>query len=239
MNVVCPSPFLRPFFFKSISDPVIPIAMKRTTSVASTTTTAAQSGNRKAAAPASASGKTVPGAAATTGHARSQPATATGTGPRPGSRRSGSGHDASSSCGSAAASVVPLSSDPPVSFIVNGRAQQCAVRSTLLIDYLHALPTSAGGSDNGGAGLQGTKLGCGQGGCGACTVNIVDDNGNAIAVNSCLKPVGLLQGKKVHITHTAALATRHAEPTEQRISRAALKSSPQCSVCAAPHGNIG
>ena len=228
--------------------------MKRTTSVASTTTTAAQSGNRKAAAPApaSAAGKTVPGAAAaTTGHARSQqsqtPATGTVTvtGPRPVSRRSVSVHAASSSssCGSAAASVVPLSSAPPVSFLVNGRAQQCAVRSTLLIDYLHALPTSqAGGSDHGGAGLQGTKLGCGQGGCGACTVNIVDDSGNAVAVNSCLKPVGLLQGKKVHTTHTAAPASdtpRRAEPTDQRRSRAALKSSPQCSVCAAPHGNIG
>ena len=35
-------------------------------------------------------------------------------------------------------------------------------------------------------GLVGTQRACGQGGCGACTVHIVDDRGKATPVNACL-----------------------------------------------------
>ena len=41
-------------------------------------------------------------------------------------------------------------------------------------------------------GLTGTKFGCGEGLCGACTVHI-----DGIAQRSCITPVGDVQGKKV------------------------------------------
>jgi hypothetical protein len=78
--------------------------------------------------------------------------------------------------------------DPPVSFILNQQpVTTSAPRSTLLIDWLHSNK------------LVGTKLGCGQGGCGACTVNVTfpDQPGVVRAVNSCLKPIGLLDGVNV------------------------------------------
>jgi aerobic-type carbon monoxide dehydrogenase small subunit (CoxS/CutS family) len=85
--------------------------------------------------------------------------------------------------------------DSPVQFTINAQSYTCADRSTLLIDFLHASPDSAVAP---GAGLHGTKLACGQGGCGACTVNVRDTQaGEWIAVNSCLKPVGLLDGRDV------------------------------------------
>src|SRR5881392_3053646 len=49
--------------------------------------------------------------------------------------------------------------------------------------------------------LTGTKEGCADGDCGACTVALVErDDGAAAryrAVNSCLLPVGLLPGRDV------------------------------------------
>ncbi|MCX7556267.1 FAD binding domain-containing protein [Xanthomonadaceae bacterium JHOS43] len=49
--------------------------------------------------------------------------------------------------------------------------------------------------------LTGTKEGCGDGDCGACTVVLVESNGangsRFVAVNSCLLPVGVLPGREV------------------------------------------
>lgn len=49
--------------------------------------------------------------------------------------------------------------------------------------------------------LTGTKEGCGDGDCGACTVVMVEADGagrsHFVAVNSCLVPVGLLPGREV------------------------------------------
>jgi len=38
-------------------------------------------------------------------------------------------------------------------------------------------------------GLKGTKLGCEEGGCGACTVVLTKSNGEIVSVNSCLRPL--------------------------------------------------
>lgn len=38
-------------------------------------------------------------------------------------------------------------------------------------------------------GLKGTKLGCEEGGCGACTVVLTKSDGEIVSVNSCLRPL--------------------------------------------------
>jgi len=38
-------------------------------------------------------------------------------------------------------------------------------------------------------GLKGTKLGCEEGGCGACTVVLTRSDGEIISINSCLRPL--------------------------------------------------
>src|SRR3954462_11193714 len=52
-----------------------------------------------------------------------------------------------------------------------------------------------------GSGLTGTKEGCAEGDCGACSVAIVDRDANGQpafrAVNSCLMPICLLAGREV------------------------------------------
>ena len=69
-----------------------------------------------------------------------------------------------------------------ISFVVNGMTVVAAVGpSDRLIDVLRT-----------GIGLTGTKEGCGEGECGACTV-LVDGR----AVNSCLYPGLEVEGKEV------------------------------------------
>lgn len=71
---------------------------------------------------------------------------------------------------------------PPVSFTLNGKPRRVeASPETLLITVLREL-----------LGLTGTKLGCGQGACGSCTV-LVDGQ----AVRSCATPLSAVRGKRV------------------------------------------
>ena len=51
-----------------------------------------------------------------------------------------------------------------------------------------------------GNGLTGTKLGCGEGGCGACTVMVSSWEGDHIlhrSINACLCPVYAVEGMHV------------------------------------------
>lgn len=80
--------------------------------------------------------------------------------------------------------------DAPFIVTINGTQYAPTDRSQLLVDFLHSSAV----------GLPGTKLACGQGGCGACTVNVVfsgSDPNNVRAVNSCMRPMGLLEGASV------------------------------------------
>lgn len=68
--------------------------------------------------------------------------------------------------------------------------------------------------------LQGTKFGCGQGLCGACTVHL-----NGQAIRSCITPVESIQGQ--HITTIEGLSTK-THPVQQ----AWIKNNvPQCGYC--------
>src|ERR1051326_4919923 len=78
-----------------------------------------------------------------------------------------------------------------IEFTLNGRLVQVAGLSlnTTLLEYLR------------NSGFTGSKEGCAEGDCGACSVAIIerDTNGNPTyrAVNSCLMPICLLAGREV------------------------------------------
>ncbi|KAL4971527.1 Molybdopterin-binding domain of aldehyde dehydrogenase-domain-containing protein [Aspergillus desertorum] len=80
-------------------------------------------------------------------------------------------------------------------------------------------------------GLKGTKLGCGEGGCGACTVVLqTRQHGKKIshlAVNACLYPLIGVSGKHV-ITIEGLGTVDHPHPLQERIAK--LHGS-QCGFC--------
>src|SRR6476620_8047969 len=83
--------------------------------------------------------------------------------------------------------------------------------AVLLTEYLH------------GVGLTGTKVGCGQGGCGACTVMLShrDPEGGAAihrAINSCLRPICSLDGMMVTTTEGIGDVRRGMDPVQHRIA---------------------
>lgn len=91
----------------------------------------------------------------------------------------------------------------------------------LLVDYLHSV------------GLTGTKVGCGQGGCGACTVMISHRDpatGSPIhrAVNACLRPLCAVDGMTVTTTEGIGNVREQLDPTQYGI---AANNGTQCGYC--------
>ena len=83
-----------------------------------------------------------------------------------------------------------------------------------------------------GVGLTGTKLGCAEGGCGACTVVISQLNPTTgkiyhASVNACLAPLVSVDGKHV-ITIEGIGNSKRPHPAQQRI---AMASGSQCGFC--------
>ncbi|KAL4915020.1 Molybdopterin-binding domain of aldehyde dehydrogenase-domain-containing protein [Aspergillus aurantiobrunneus] len=79
-------------------------------------------------------------------------------------------------------------------------------------------------------GLKGTKLGCGEGGCGACTVVLQTRDRSRIrhlAVNACLYPLVGASGKHV-ITIEGLGSVEYPHPLQERIAK--LHAS-QCGFC--------
>ncbi|XP_037955545.1 xanthine dehydrogenase-like [Teleopsis dalmanni] len=81
--------------------------------------------------------------------------------------------------------------------------------------------------------LCGTKLGCGEGGCGACTVMIsrIDRNTNEIrhlAVNACLTPVCAMHGYAVTTVEGIGSTRTRLHPVQERIAKA---HGSQCGFC--------
>ncbi|KAG5177145.1 putative xanthine dehydrogenase [Tribonema minus] len=108
-------------------------------------------------------------------------------------------------------------------FFVNGKRQvvKDAQPEVTLLSWLRA------------SGLTGTKLGCGEGGCGACTVMVssYDHGAKTIrhaAVNACLAPICSVD--TCHVTTVEGVGTlrKGLHPVQQRI--AALHGS-QCGFC--------
>ncbi|KAG0652560.1 Purine hydroxylase I [Hyphodiscus hymeniophilus] len=83
-----------------------------------------------------------------------------------------------------------------------------------------------------GIGLTGTKLGCAEGGCGACTVVVSQWNPTTkkiyhASVNACLAPLVSVDGKHV-ITIEGIGNTQRPHPTQERIAKS---NGSQCGFC--------
>lgn len=89
-----------------------------------------------------------------------------------------------------------------------------------LLEYLRAI------------GLTGTKLGCSEGGCGACTVVVSQHNPTTkrvyhASVNACLAPLASLDGKHV-ITIEGIGNVKSPHPAQERIAKG---NGSQCGFC--------
>ncbi|CAM1510465.1 Fc.00g008000.m01.CDS01 [Cosmosporella sp. VM-42] len=83
-----------------------------------------------------------------------------------------------------------------------------------------------------GIGLTGTKLGCGEGGCGACTIVVSQFNPTTkeiyhASVNACLAPLVSLDGKHV-ITIEGIGNTERPHATQERVAKS---NGSQCGFC--------
>ncbi|CAG7824794.1 unnamed protein product [Allacma fusca] len=81
--------------------------------------------------------------------------------------------------------------------------------------------------------LCGTKLGCGEGGCGACTVMVSrydrkSKNVIHIAVNACLTPVCAMHGAAVTTVEGIGSVEKGLHPVQERIARS---HGSQCGFC--------
>ncbi|SPQ20407.1 4c3d0739-4c81-4792-b68b-38a496ac4c02 [Thermothielavioides terrestris] len=83
-----------------------------------------------------------------------------------------------------------------------------------------------------GIGLTGTKLGCGEGGCGACTVVVSQYNPTTkriyhASVNACLAPLVSVDGKHV-ITVEGIGNVKRPHPAQERVAKS---NGSQCGFC--------
>jgi xanthine dehydrogenase small subunit len=87
-----------------------------------------------------------------------------------------------------------------------------------LLDYLHH------------SGRTGTKLGCGDGDCGACTVAMISQSAHGAphyqAINSCLMPLGAVAGRD--IVTVEGIGTEHLHPVQTAM---VATGGSQCGYC--------
>ena len=89
-----------------------------------------------------------------------------------------------------------------VSFILNGKpVMATAPPTTTLLDWLRA------------QGLTGTKEGCNEGDCGACTVMVTDDGG-ALPVNACIAFLPQVHGKAIRTIEGIAAPDGSLHPAQ-------------------------
>jgi xanthine dehydrogenase molybdopterin binding subunit/xanthine dehydrogenase small subunit len=97
---------------------------------------------------------------------------------------------------------------PAIEFLLNGRPVQLAECPTnlTLLEYLRH------------GGLTGSKEGCAEGDCGACSVAILDKDGEGRgawrAINSCLVPLCLLDGREI-VTVEGLAGTNGPHPVQK------------------------
>ncbi|WP_270934672.1 xanthine dehydrogenase small subunit [Falsiroseomonas oryzae] len=80
-----------------------------------------------------------------------------------------------------------------IAFLLNGQPTALPAATsptTSLLDWLR-------GTAQGGPGLTGTKEGCAEGDCGACTVVLEEPDGRRTPINACLTLLGQLHGRAI------------------------------------------
>ncbi len=110
-------------------------------------------------------------------------------------------------------------------FYVNGTRFEIAAPdpTTLLVDWLR--------SD--AVGLTGTKLSCGEGGCGACTVMLSRWDAKRrraveTAINACLRPLCSIDGAMITTTEGIGSTREKLDPVQYRV---AANNGSQCGFC--------
>ncbi|MEY3003523.1 MAG: xanthine dehydrogenase small subunit [Pseudomonadota bacterium] len=92
-----------------------------------------------------------------------------------------------------------------VRFLLNGEPQEVVAAPTVtLLDWLRTQ-----------AALTGTKEGCNEGDCGACTVMVTDRDGRLRALNACILLLPQLQGRAVRTVEGMAAPDGRLHPVQQ------------------------
>ena len=76
--------------------------------------------------------------------------------------------------------------------------------------------------------LTGTKMGCNEGDCGACTVLVLEKEGPPRAINSCLALVGSLVGREILTSEGLVSADGELHPVQQAM---VVGNGTQCGYC--------
>lgn len=106
----------------------------------------------------------------------------------------------------------------PPHVTINGRAEAVAGQdpTTTLLEFLRA------------SGRTGTKEGCAEGDCGACTVAVAGDDGRYHAVNSCLLPLGSAVGRSFVTVEGVAPDRDELHPVQAALVE---QGGSQCGYC--------
>src|SRR3954470_7241522 len=109
---------------------------------------------------------------------------------------------------------------PALEFTLNGRlvSLEDVSPNTTLLEFLR------------GSGLTGSKEGCAEGDCGACSVAIIDRDAHGKrcyrAINSCLVPLPLMAGRDV--VTVEGVGAQKAHPVQQAMVE---NFGSQCGYC--------
>jgi len=112
-----------------------------------------------------------------------------------------------------------------ITLMLNGAAVQLPADlspTTTLLDWLR------GAVALGGAGLHGTKEGCAEGDCGACTVVLEQADGSRAPINACLAVMGQLHGCAVRTVEGLHGAGGGAHPVQTLLAEG---DATQCGFC--------
>ena len=108
----------------------------------------------------------------------------------------------------------------PIAFVINGEALALPAGTSPTMSLLDWL--------RGPGALIGTKEGCAEGDCGACTVALEDADGGRTPINACLTLLGQLHGRAIRTVE----GLRGADGAPHPIQRALAESDgTQCGFC--------